>query len=494
MTTCAAVVPWTGDPGPRRTLESLQAGGPVSRAAVVTAPRVAASTAPYETIRVSSPRSTAGVCAVLRWFEHTGADLLLWVIADAPVFISGGPARLAGHAAARGAALAYADHHDLDADGTGRPHPLIDYQPGSIRDNFDFGPVVALSRAGIEGLAHEMERDAADLEHAGWYALRLRLAERGPVVRLAESVCTSPRQDTRSSGQRVFDYVDPHNQAVQREMERAATAHLKRIGAWLPPPAGTPVEDDRRFAVEASVVIPVKDRARTIADAVDSALSQKTSFEFNVVVVDNHSSDGTTAILEERAGRDRRLVHLVPSRRDLGIGGCWNQAIGSEACGRWTVQLDSDDLYDGDRVLERIVDTLRHSDSPFLIGAYTTVDFELNPLPPGLVAHHEWTEENGHNNALRVNGLGAPRAFHTPTLRTIGFPNVSYGEDYAVALRLCRSYRVARIYDSLYWCRRWEDNTDSALPLETKNRYDRYKDGLRTAEIAARQQERATRP
>jgi glycosyltransferase involved in cell wall biosynthesis len=277
-------------------------------------------------------------------------------------------------------------------------------------------------------------------------------------------------------------------------MERVATAHLERIGACLPTPAAKLAAETGKFAVEASVVIPVRNRERTVADAVRSALGQKAAFEFNVIVVDNHSTDDTTKILAKLAASEPQLEVIVPERLDLGIGGCWNEAIYSPHCGRYAVQLDSDDLYAATDVLERIVGEFRKKACAMVVGSYTIVDFNLNQIPPGLIDHREWTDENGHNNALRIHGLGAPRAFHVPTLREIGFPNVSYGEDYAVAIQLSRRHPVGRIYDSLYWCRRWEDNTDHALPLETKNRYAVYKDRLRTIEIAARQaQNRAQR-
>jgi glycosyltransferase involved in cell wall biosynthesis len=293
--------------------------------------------------------------------------------------------------------------------------------------------------------------------------------------------------DQRASGQKVFDYVDPGRREYQLEMEKVATQHLQRIGAFLETPSDVPLEEEGPYPFEASVVIPVKNRSRTIADAVRSALSQATSFDFNVIVVDNHSSDETTKILRDIAAEDARLVHLVPKRRDLLIGGCWNEAVYSPHCGRIAVQLDSDDLYDGPDVLERIVHTFEEGTAALVIGSYTTVDFDLHTHPPGLVDHREWTDRNGHNNALRIAGLGAPRAYHTATLRKVGFPNVSYGEDYAVVLRLSRSHRVGRIYDSIYWCRRWEGNSDNALSLETANRYASYKDRLRAIEISARQ-------
>lgn len=429
--------------------------------------------------RAGVPWSKSEVLKALRWFEQTGADHLLWCLSAAPVLDSDGLERLRR----QDASIVYCDYFD----GTGSHHPLIDYQLGSLRDDFDFGPVILLNGKNLAGMAARIEVEAPDLKYGGWYDLRLRLAERGSVRRIPQPLYRLPRQDDRPSGQKVFDYVDPRNRDVQLEMERVATEYLKRIGAFLDPPTADPVGDNGSFPVKASVIIPVKNRAKTIADAVGSALSQKTSFDFNVLVVDNHSTDGTTDILAKIAGRDRRLVHMLPQRTDLVIGGCWNEAVFSDSCGRYAVQLDSDDLYDGTGVLERIVGEFDRNPVALVIGSYTTVDFDLKPLPPGLIDHREWTDANGHNNALRIAGLGAPRAFQVPTLRTIGFPNVSYGEDYAVVLQLCRTYRVGRIYDSLYWCRRWEENTDARLPLETSNRYDTYKDELRTNEIVARQ-------
>jgi hypothetical protein len=360
------------------------------------------------------------------------------------------------------------------SDSVGQPR--IHYQPGSIRDNFNFGAVVALR-------ADAFEKGA----ESGWsslYDLRLRISEKLPVVRIPEPLYSASLADTRPTGQKQFDYVDPKNRDYQIEMERLATAHLKRIGAYLEPrfervPA--PVDS---FPVRASVVIPVRNRERTILDAVKSALEQKTGFDFNVIVVDNHSTDRTTELL--RGVGDPRLVHLIPDRQNLGIGGCWNEAIYSAHCGRYAVQLDSDDLYSNDGVLARIVAELEAGPYAMVIASYTMVDFSLKEIPPGLIDHREWTRDNGRNNALRINGLGAPRAFDTSVLRRFGFPNVSYGEDYAVALRISRDYEIGRIYDSVYLCRRWEGNTDSSLPLETANRYDAYKDWIRTAEIHAR--------
>ncbi len=492
MKSIAAILTWTGEPAESNTLESLNRCALVSETALVLTPQTERPTEALSTIRVPSFWSKSAVVDILKWFDSTKADHLLWIWPGAPILNPAGLRRLWSCARDSDAAIIYSDYFDLQKDGSVRNHPLIDYQSGSLCDNFNFGSVILLSRKHLSGLAEEINNETPNLQYGGLYDLRLRLSERGPVVHLSEPTYQLPAQDERASGQKVFDYVDPGNRDYQIEMEKGATAYLQRIGAFREPPAGIPLDDDGPYSVKASVVIPVRNRARTITDAVNSALSQITSFDLNVIVVDNHSTDGTTKILAEIAGRDRRLVHQIPNRNDLGIGGCWNEAIYSKNCGRIAVQLDSDDLYYGKEVVERIVEEFSQKPYAMVIGSYTIVNFDLEPVHPGLIDHREWTDSNGHNNALRIAGLGAPRAFHVPTLRTIGFPNVSYGEDYAVALRLCRTYRVGRIYDSLYWCRRWEGNTDSALSLEVSNRYDAYKDRIRTIEISARQQKENT--
>ena len=371
-----------------------------------------------------------------------------------------------------GAGLVYSN-------STGQPR--IGYQPGSIRDNFDFGPVVAVSVPAARAVW-----EAGAWRSGGWYDLRLRLSEKYGIVHIPEALYTASAADSRPTGEKQFDYVDPRNRDYQIEMEQIATAHLKRIGAFIAPGSWRKAPaSPAKYPVDASVVIPVKNRERTIADAVGSVLEQQADFSFNVIVVDNHSTDGTSRILKNI--QDRRLVHFVPERTDLGIGGCWNAAIFSGTCGRYAVQLDSDDLYASNRSLSRIVEELRAGPYAMVVGSYTMVNFALETIPPGLIDHKEWTPDNGSNNALRINGLGAPRAFDTAVLRGIAFPNVSYGEDYAVALRISREYEIGRVFDSLYLCRRWEGNTDSALPLETANRYDSYKDWIRTNEIRARQ-------
>jgi len=360
-------------------------------------------------------------------------------------------------------------------------HPRIEYQLGSIRDNFDLGAVLAISVPA----AREAVKESGNYQWGGLYDLRLRLSEKRPIIRIPEPLFASSIEEERPSAETQFDYVDPRNRDYQIEMERIATRHLQRIGAVLPPGFRKAERSADSFVVEASIVIPVRNRERTILEAVWSALSQKPGFDFNVIVVDNRSTDQTTEIL--RKIEDPRLIHIVPERTDLGIGGCWNLAVQSPACGRYVVQLDSDDLYSSDTCLGRIVEELRRGPYAMVVGSYSMVNFDMQPLPPGLIDHREWTDDNGPNNALRINGLGAPRAFDTAILRRIGFPNVSYGEDYAVGLRISRQYAIGRIYESVYLCRRWEGNSDSALPLETANRYDFYKDWLRTNEIRARQ-------
>jgi hypothetical protein len=389
-----------------------------------------------------------------------------------------------------GAGLIYSDFREKNGDEVA-DHPLVDYQPGSLRDNFDFGSVLLFSRQAVEKAISEHGAISPELNWGGLYDLRLKLSINSSIFRIPEPLYTRVAAERRASGEKLFDYVDPRKRDYQVEMEKIVTEHLKRIGAYLEPGFAEVPQSNEQFPVEASVIIPVRNRVKTIADAVKSALAQKTDFAFNVIVVDNHSTDGTTDVLRELAAEsgtsENKPVHIVPTRTDYGIGGCWNEAIYSSHCGRYAVQLDSDDIYSSDGTLARIVAEFDRGKYAMVIGSYTIVDFDLNELPPGLIDHREWTRENGRNNALRINGLGAPRAFDVSVLRRIGLPNTSYGEDYAVALRVSREYEIGRIYDSLYFARRWSGNSDSALPLPTANRYDAYKDRLRTIEILARQ-------
>ena len=383
-----------------------------------------------------------------------------------------------------GAVMVYSDHYSLE-EGALTKHPAIDYQAGSLRDDFDFGSLWLIKSQAL--LDYVAQTDRVDYQYAGLYDLRLYLSRKGEIFHLNEYLYTEAELDTRKSGEKQFDYVNPRNREVQIEMERACTAHLEKVGAIVDTNFyRQPDFDEQDFACEASVVIPVFNREKTIADAVKSALSQKTNFPYNVIVVNNHSTDSTGEILDSID--DGRLIQIVPSRTDLGIGGCWNVAVNSDHCGKFAVQLDSDDLYSSPKTLQKIVDAFHEQKAAMIIGSYRMCDFDLNTLPPGLIDHKEWTEDNGCNNALRINGLGAPRAFFTPLVRQIQFPNTSYGEDYALGLAFSRRYRIGRIYDELYLCRRWGGNSDAALSVERVNANNLYKDRLRTMELKARQQ------
>jgi len=429
-----------------------------------------------------------------------GALLESWKTEYLLLLLPGGPVEFGARASERfvqvaddsGAGLLYSDFRERNGDEI-TDHPLIDYQLGSLRDNFDFGSVLLLSRKAVDVALRQHGAPGDRLQWGGLYDLRLKLSVDSAVLRIPEPLYTRGLVDARASGEKVFDYVDPRKRDYQIEMEQIATAHLRRVGAHLAPEFANVPESGDTFPATASVIIPVRNRVKTVADAARSALAQQTDFPFNVIVVDNHSSDGTTDVLRQLAAEDARLIHLTPARTDLGIGGCWNEAVYSAHCGRYAVQLDSDDIYSGPQALARIVAEFEKGKYAMVIGSYTIMDFDLNELPPGLIDHREWTRENGRNNALRINGLGAPRAFDTGVLRQIGLPNTSYGEDYAVALRISRQYEIGRIYESLYFARRWSGNSDSALPLATANRYDTYKDRLRTLEILARGQFNAER-
>ena len=385
------------------------------------------------------------------------------------------------------ASMLYADHRIVLPSGTIEARPLIDCQLGSVRDDFSFGSLLLLKTSDVRAY-FEQDRQR-EYQWAGLYDLRLFLSRRMLPVHVSETLYTEIETDTRLSGQKQFDYVDPRNRARQIEMERACTRHLKAIGALLAPDEFDEIRfDDEDFPVEASVVIPVRNRVRTIEDAIHSVLKQETTFPFNLIVVDNHSDDGTSEAIDDIiADGNYPIIHLQPERDDLGIGGCWNQAVHHPLCGRFVVQLDSDDLYSGPNTLQRIIDAFREQRAAMVIGSYRMTNFQLETLPPGLIDHAEWTPQNGRNNALRINGLGAPRAFYTPVLRKIQIPNTSYGEDYALGLMIGRRYRIGRIFDELYLCRRWEGNSDAALSWDKQNKNNLYKDQLRTTEILARQ-------
>lgn len=400
------------------------------------------------------------------------------------------------------AGLVYCDYQEQTRDGLVK-HPLIDCQLGSVRDDFDFGPVVLVGRAvaleALQAIERQYRSDGREdllcCQYAGLYALRLAISKLAPVVHLNECLYILDKESADDHEAQMFSYVDPKNRQVQLEMEAVFTQHLKAVGAWLPQrPELSELEGD--FPVEASVIIPVRNRIRTIADAVASALEQECTFPFNVIVIDNHSTDGTAEALADMANRQNRSflglgkkpkLHVIsPERQDLGIGGCWNLGICSPECGRFAVQLDSDDVYSSPRTLQKVVEAFREQRCAMVVGSYRICNFNRETLPPGLIDHREWTEENGHNNALRINGLGAPRAFFTPVAREILFPDTSYGEDYAMGLAISRRWKIGRIYDELYLCRRWEDNSDAQMTVERLNRNNFYKDQLRTLELLAR--------
>ncbi|MDR2911636.1 MAG: glycosyltransferase [Bacteroidales bacterium] len=377
-----------------------------------------------------------------------------------------------------GTTMVYSDYTEIK-NNICSPHPVTDYQHGSLRDDFNFGPV-QLFRTDVLKLF-----DEEGLKWAGLYSLYLHASRMGELVRIPENLFTMHETDTRKQAEKQFDYVSGNTREKQIEMEKACTGHLKRIGAFLQPPFKEIDFDSKKFNVEASVIIPVKNRIKTITDAVESVMKQKTNFLFNLIVVDNHSTDGTTNVLAGFA-QNGTLIHIIPERKDLGIGGCWNEAVFNRQCGKFAVQLDSDDLYSSEKTLQKIIDKFYEEKCAMVIGSYQTVNFALEEIPPGIVNHQEWTPGNGPNNALRINGLGAPRAFYTQLLREIKIPNVSYGEDYAVGLAISREYKIGRIYEPVYLCRRWEDNTDAALDIHKQNTNNIYKDRVRTIELKAR--------
>ena len=391
--------------------------------------------------------------------------------------------RMADYLSAPECGMVYADRYEETKEGI-YPHPVIDYQPGSVRDDFDFGSLVMYRTEAFRQATAEISVEPA-YTHSASYALRLALSRRYSLTHISEYLYTETETDTRHSGEKQFDYVDPRNRDVQLEREAVFTRYLKKTGAYLPPPKRNIDLQKGSFPCEASVIIPVRNRVRTIDDAIRSALAQETTFDYNLIIVDNHSTDGTTEVIRQYAG-EKKVVHIIPERTDLGIGGCWDLAIRDARCGRFAVQLDSDDLYSTPGTLQAIIDKFHAGQCAMVIGSYRMTDFKLQGLPPGVIDHREWTDANGHNNALRINGLGAPRAFYTPLLRQMGIPNVSYGEDYALGLAFSRQYPIGRIYDVLYLCRRWDGNSDANLSIEKVNRNNAYKDSLRTLELSCR--------
>ena len=362
-------------------------------------------------------------------------------------------------------------------------HPVIDYQEGSLRDDFDFGSLVCINTKALKQAVASVDKNN---KYAGFYSLRLALSEQANFIRIPEYLYTEEELDTRKSGEKIFDYVDPKNRSVQIEMEDVCTEFLKRTGGYLEPKFNEVNFKSEHFELEASVIIPVLNRVKTLEDAIKSVLRQESEFNFNLIIVDNHSTDGTTELIQKYADQDKRIIHLIPERKDLGIGGCWNAAVHHKDCGRFAIQLDSDDLYADETTIQQIIERFHEEKCAMVVGSYQMVNFKLEEIPPGLIDHKEWTPENGRNNALRINGLGAPRAFYTPVIRETPLPNVNYGEDYALGLAISRKYQIGRIYKSLYLCRRWDENSDASLSIEKMNAHNNYKDRIRTIELKAR--------
>lgn len=473
-------IPYAGEAQIKQTLEGLKAFESVGSIYILASEGISGNTyAGCPVIKIDSLRSTEAIKSIA---SNANADYTL-IYTKQTVLALGYFAleRMARIAEDSGAGMVYADHYKLC--GTDRKNaPVADYQQGSLRDDFDFGSVMLYN---TEALKKAVQRMDVDYLYAGLYDLRLKVAQSEALVHINEYLYTEIEEDLRKSGEKMFDYVDPRNRAVQIEMEKACTEHLKAVGGYLAPQFKSIAFDSGDFEYEASVIIPVRNRIRTIEDAINSVLKQKTTFAFNLIVIDNHSTDGTTEAIRKYAG-DSRLVHILPERGDLGIGGCWNQGVHHPACGKFAVQLDSDDLYKNENTLQTMVDAFYEQNCAMVVGTYEMTDFNLNTIPPGVIDHKEWTPDNGRNNALRINGLGAPRAFYTPVLRDIKVPNTSYGEDYALGLAISRQYQIGRVYDVVYLCRRWDDNSDASLDIVKQNNHNTYKDRIRTWELQAR--------
>ena len=434
------------------------------------------------TLVIQNYRGTKTVQTIV---SHTLSDYSLIILDDFPIELEKFTLeRFLETAESTGAGIVYSDFYEL-INGNKVSHPLIDYLAGSLRDDFDFGSMLLFKTLAMKNAIQSLKKN---YKYAGLYDLRIRISENNSVIRIPDNLYTIKRQENKRNSEEQFDYLDPQNSKVQIEMEEVVTEHLKRIGAYLKPDFQEVDLDKDKFNVDASVIIPVKNRETTISDAIESALSQKTNFSFNIIVVDNHSEDGTSEIIESYVKKDTRVIHLIPERKDLGIGGCWNEAAHNSLCGKFACQLDSDDLYKDENTLQRIIDVFIKEKAAMVVGSYLLTDFNLKEIPPGIIDHKEWTTENGHNNIFRVNGFGAPRAFYTPVLRKIEMPNVSYGEDYAIGLAISRDYKISRIYEPIYLCRRWEGNSDAKLNITKINAYNFYKDSLRTDELKARQE------
>ena len=479
QTTINCFVPFASLDQVTPTVEALKASPLVTKIYLLATDQEAKSVLGCDLIHVDSLNSSATMKKIA---EAADCDLIL-LYTKFDTLVPGYLAleRLARLAADSKAGMLYADSYTV-VDGVKSNAPVIDYQFGSLRDDFNFGSMLIFYTVDFKKAASGI---TADYKAAGLYDLRLRLSRIAPIVHVNEYLYTdiaAPRQET---GEAIFSYVDPKNRGVQIEMEAACTDHLKAIGGYLAPKFDTIEFDKGDFEYEASVIIPVRNRVRTIRDAIRSVLGQKTDFPFNLIIIDNHSTDGTSEAIEEFAG-DPRVIHIIPERDDLGIGGCWNVGVNHPKCGKFAVQLDSDDVYADENTLAKMVGAFYEQNCGMVVGTYMLTDIDMNMIPPGVIDHKEWTPENGRNNALRINGLGAPRAFYTPMLREIHVPNTSYGEDYALGLAFSRHNQIGRVYDVVYLCRRWDDNSDHALDIVKTNNNNLYKDRIRTWELQAR--------
>lgn len=473
-------VPFISDEQVKGTLESISSCTSDKRIFLVSTDDAAITSASgFPVIRTDSLFSTSMIRTVSEladsgyvffYTKYTALSLGLYAVE-----------RLVNIADDSDAVMLYADHYKI-AEGKKTQSPVIDYQFGSLRDDFNFGSLLMFRAESLKEAVSRMDRD---YKYAGMYDLRLKLSQRGDILHVNEYLYSEIELDNRKSGEKIFDYVDPKNRAVQIEMEEACTDHLKVIGGYLEPKFRSIEFDKGDFEYEASVIIPVYNRVRTIEDAIRSVLIQKTSFKYNLIIIDNHSTDGTYEAIEKFAS-DERVIHIVPERNDLGIGGCWNVGVHHPKCGKFAVQLDSDDVYADENTLQSMVDAFYSQNCAMVVGTYRMTNFNMETIAPGIIDHKEWTPENGRNNALRINGLGAPRAFYTPLLRDIKVPNTSYGEDYALGLRFSRYYQIGRVYEPVYCCRRWEDNSDASLDVVKMNANNTYKDRIRTWELQAR--------
>ncbi|MFA7421674.1 MAG: glycosyltransferase family A protein [Melioribacteraceae bacterium] len=473
-----AFIPYSGESFTDATIDDLLKSTVVSRIFLVVSDVLEKYPEKCELLKVDSLTSSSTVDTIINKTETK--YILLFTQDSKYQFGQFAIERFYNTIDSTGAGLVYSNYF-VEKDDIKSRIPVNDYQFGSLRDDFNFGSVLLINKEFLANYKNENE-----YKFAGIYNLRLHISRLSELLRIPEFLYTTIETDTRKSGAKQFDYVNPKNREVQIEMELACTEHLKKIGAYLAPTFKEIEIDSNDFEYEASVVIPVKNRANTITDAINSVLTQKTDFKFNLIVVDNYSDDGTTEKIKEIAAKDSRLIHVIPKRKDLGIGGCWNEALMHKSCGRFAVQLDSDDIYANDNTVQIVVDTFKKEKCAMVIGTYRMTNFKLEEIPPGIIDHKEWTPDNGRNNALRINGLGAPRAFYTPILREFKIPNVSYGEDYAVGLMISRDYQIGRIYEPIYMCRRWEGNSDAALDIDKQNIYNEYKDRIRTIEVLAR--------